>query len=74
LRLTRDTQRMILSDMIVDAGSPAGWVLIPEPTAKERRYCASKNLEIIECDIPELLAAAGRYSTQTEQGRAAVPA
>jgi hypothetical protein len=58
LRLTRDTQRMILSDMIVDAGSPAGWALIPEPTAKERRYCASKNLEIIECSIPELLGAA----------------
>jgi hypothetical protein len=57
LRMTRDTQRMILTDMIVDAGSPAGWVLIPEPTAKERRYCASKNLEIIECGIPELLAA-----------------
>jgi len=59
LRLTRDTQRMILSDMIVDAGSPAGWALIAEPTAKERRYCASKNIEIIECGLPELLAAAG---------------
>jgi len=64
LRLTRDTQRMILSDMIIDAGSPAGWILIPEPTAKERRFCASKNLEIIECGIPELLAAAaGRCPT-----------
>jgi hypothetical protein len=75
LRLTRDTQRMILSDMIVDAGSPAGWVLIPEPTAKERRYCASKNIEIIECGIPELLeAAAGRSHNGAKQGRTAVPA
>jgi hypothetical protein len=74
LRLTRDTQRMILSDMIVDAGSPAGWVLIPEPTAKERRYCASKNLEIIECGIPELLTAAGRSRNGAKQGSAAVPA
>ena len=45
LRLTRDTQRMILSDLIVDAASPAGWVLIANPTAKERRYCDSKDLE-----------------------------
>jgi hypothetical protein len=59
LSLKRDTQRMILTDMIVDAATPAGWALIPEPTAKERRYCASKNIEIIECGIPELLSATG---------------
>jgi hypothetical protein len=59
LRLRRDTQRMILSDLIVDAATPAGWVVISDPTAKERRYCTSKGLEIIECGIPELLAAAG---------------
>ena len=57
LRLTRDTRRMILSDLIVDAASPAGWVLIADPTAKERRYCRSKELEILECGIDELLAA-----------------
>ncbi len=58
LRLVRDTQRMILSDLIVDAGSPAGWALIPEPTAKERRYCARKQIEILECGIDALLSAA----------------
>lgn len=57
LRLTRDTQRMVLTDMIVDAAQPAGWVLIPEPTAKERRYCATQNLTVVEAGIPELLAA-----------------
>ena len=62
LRLTRDTQRMILSDLIVDAASPAGWVLIANPTAKERRYCGSKDLEIIECGIDDLLAAAASTS------------
>ena len=65
---------MILSDMIVDAASPAGWVLIPEPTAKERRYCASKNLEIIECGIPELLEAAGQFNAKVKQGAATVSA
>jgi len=74
LRLTRDTQRMILSDMIVDAGSPAGWVLIPEPTAKERRYCASKKLEIIGCGIPELLAAAAVHPSRAQPCPTAVPA
>ena len=59
LRLTRDTQRMILSDLIVDAASPAGWVVIADPTAKERRYCGSKDLAMIECGIDEVLAAAG---------------
>jgi hypothetical protein len=59
LSLKRDTQRMILTDMIVDAASPAGWALLPEPTAKERRYCTSKNIEIIACGIPELLSAIG---------------
>lgn len=60
LSLKRDTQRMILTDMIADAATPAGLALIPEPTAKERRFCASKGLEIIECGIAELLAAAER--------------
>ena len=60
LSLRRDTQRMILTDMIVDAATTAGWALIPEPTVKERRYCASKGIEIIECGIAELLAAAER--------------
>ncbi|HUY93220.1 MAG TPA: hypothetical protein VMV10_31110 [Pirellulales bacterium] len=59
LRLVRDTQRMILSDLIVDAASPAGWALVPEPTAKERRYCATKEIEIIEAGIADLLEAAG---------------
>jgi len=59
LRLVRDTQRMILSDLIYDADSPAGWALIPEPTSKERRYCAKKEIEILECAHSEFLAAAG---------------
>jgi hypothetical protein len=38
--------------------SPAGWALITQPTAKERRYGASKEIEILECGTEELLAAA----------------
>ncbi|NBC49446.1 MAG: SIR2 family protein [Gammaproteobacteria bacterium] len=59
MRLTRDTERMVLSDLIHAADEPAGWALIPQPTEKERRYCAGKQIEIIEADIAELLEADG---------------
>ncbi len=55
LRMTRDTERMVLSDIIYSADSPAGWALIPEPNDKERRFCKKKNIEIIEADIDELI-------------------
>ncbi|MES9946144.1 MAG: SIR2 family protein [Candidatus Thiodiazotropha sp.] len=55
LRMTRDTERMVLSDIIYAAGNPAGWALIPEPNDKERRFCKKMNIEIIEADIEDLL-------------------
>lgn len=58
LRFQRDTERMIMSDMIYNAAaSPAGWALIPEPTDKERRFCEKKDIVIVEADITDLLAA-----------------
>jgi hypothetical protein len=56
LRMTRDTERMVLSDIIYAADEPAGWALIPEPTEKERRFCSKRGIEIIEADINDLLA------------------
>lgn len=55
LRMTRDTERMVLSDIIYAAGNPAGWALIPEPNEKERRFCKKMNIEIIEADIDDLI-------------------
>ncbi len=55
LRLNRDTERMVLSDMIYAAASPSGWALIPEPTAKERRFCAKLGIELVEADIADLI-------------------
>ncbi|MES9971662.1 MAG: SIR2 family protein [Candidatus Thiodiazotropha sp.] len=55
LRMTRDTERMVLSDIIYGAGEPAGWALIAEPNDKERRFCKKMNLEIIEADIDDFL-------------------
>jgi hypothetical protein len=65
LRLTRDTERMVLSDLIYSAGIPAGWALIPEPTEKERRFCASKDIQVVEADIDDLLEADGFSVGQT---------
>jgi hypothetical protein len=57
--MSRDTERMVLSDIIYAADEPAGWALIKEPTAKEERYCKKMKLEIIRDDITGLLDAAG---------------
>ncbi len=58
LRFLRDTERMVMSDIIYAAGTPPGWALIPDPTPKERRFCERLGVEVIEADIPDLLAAA----------------
>ncbi len=57
MSLGRDTERMVLSDMIYAAAEPAGWALIPEPAKKERRFCERKGIKIIEADISDFLAA-----------------
>ncbi|MDD5297322.1 MAG: SIR2 family protein [Rhodocyclaceae bacterium] len=55
VRLNRDTERMVLSDMIYGAAAPSGWALIPEPTDKERRFCKKLGLEIVRGDLSMLL-------------------
>jgi hypothetical protein len=62
LRLNRDTERMLVAEICRGAASPAGWALIPTPSAKERRFCARQDIEILEAPLAELLAAAGRGS------------
>lgn len=63
LRLTRDTERMVLADLCFGAASPTGWALIPDPTLKEQRFCAGKDILPIAADVPELLATAGQAPT-----------
>jgi len=58
MRLNRDTERMVMADMIYAAAQPAGWVFISEPTDKERRFCKKVGLEIIESDVFEFIGAA----------------
>ena len=58
LRMTRDTERMVLSDMTYAAAEPRGWALIPEPTEKEIRFCKRLQIEIIEANVNDLLSTA----------------
>lgn len=56
LRMTRDTERMVLSDILYAANKPcSGWALIAEPNDKERRFCKKLGIEIIEADVSELI-------------------
>jgi len=66
MRLNRDTERMVLADIIYSGGSPAGWALIPDPTGKERRFCKRLGVEIIEADIEQLLACTRDSDALTE--------
>lgn len=55
MQFNRDTERMLMSDLIHDAAAPAGWALIPSPSAKDRRVCLRKQLELVETDWHDLL-------------------
>ncbi len=57
MSLNRDTERMVLADLIYAAATPSGWALISEPTDKERRFCKKLGLEVIEADVMELIGA-----------------
>jgi len=58
MRFNRDTERMVMSDIVYSAAEPIkGWVLTPEPTRKEERFCAKMGIEIIKTDINALLSA-----------------
>jgi hypothetical protein len=58
MRFNRDSERMVMSDIIYGAARPAGWVFIATPTDKEQRYLKKMGIEIINADCHEFLAAA----------------
>jgi hypothetical protein len=57
MRFNRDSERMVMSDLIHGAGNPAGWALIPAPTDKERRFLGRMGIGIVAADVPWLLGA-----------------
>ncbi|BBL72030.1 SIR2 family protein [Methylogaea oryzae] len=54
--MNRDTERMVLSDIVYGAAEPKGWVLNPSPTEKERGFCNKLGLSIIHADAADLLS------------------
>lgn len=63
LPLNRDSERMVMADIVYDAAEPKGWVLNKSPTDKEKRYCEKMGLEILDYGVEDLLAAAGSQKT-----------
>jgi hypothetical protein len=55
--LNRDSERMVMSDIVYGAAEHKGWVLNKNPTTKEQRYCKKIGLEIIDAGVEDLLAA-----------------
>jgi hypothetical protein len=63
LRLTRDTERMVMSDIVFGAGQPTGWALIPNATDKEKRFLAKQGFEWVDADVADFLAAADAWQS-----------
>lgn len=57
MRLTRDTERMVLSDIVY--GHAGGWALIPNATDKEKRFLDKLGMELVAAGPGDLLRAAG---------------
>lgn len=57
LPLNRDSERMVMSDIIRDAAEPKGWVLNKNPTDKELRFCKKMGLTIVDAGVEDLLNA-----------------
>lgn len=74
LRLNRDTERMVLSDMIYNAASPAGWALIEGATDKERRFLKKQGIEIIDAGLQALIQRDGEQSLRSDDRLATAPA
>jgi hypothetical protein len=53
--LNRDSERMVMSDIVYGAAEKKGWVLNKNPTDKERRFCKKIGLEILEAGVEDLL-------------------
>lgn len=59
MSLNRDSERMVLSDIMYGAAEPKGWYLTKTPTEKEKRFCKRLGLEIVPADIHDFLEVAG---------------
>ena len=68
MRFTRDTERMVMSDITWGADDVRGWAVIPNATDKEKRFCHRIGITVIESDIDSLL---GQFIKASENSSAA---
>lgn len=58
LRLSRDTERMVLADLTY--ARAGGWAVLPDATDKEKRFCKKKlGIEVIDMPLAEFMSAFG---------------
>jgi hypothetical protein len=72
MHMKRDTERMVLSDITFGADTPRGWALIPEPTAKERRFCERQNIIVVDADWRDLFQSDAQILSETADDLATV--
>ncbi len=61
--LSRDTERMVMSDIIYGAATdPCGWVLNSNANAKEQRYFGRRDLTLLDIDWEQLMESAASES------------
>ena len=56
LSLTRDTERMVMSEIILNGDERRGWAVIKDPGPKQVRFCERIGLDIIDMDVPTFMA------------------
>lgn len=55
LSLNRDSERMVMSDIVYSASEPKGWFLRKNPTPKEVRFAERMGFELVDADCQDLL-------------------
>lgn len=55
MTLNRDSERMVMSDIVYSGDTHRGWFLRENPTDKERRFAAKVGFELIEASCNDLL-------------------
>lgn len=55
LPLNRDSERMVMSDIVYGATEPKGWFLRKNPTDKEKRFSERMGFELINADVQDFL-------------------
>ena len=62
LPLCRDSERMVMSDIVYGATEPKGWFLRKNPTPKEIRYAKKIGFELIEANCQDFLEFVNKQS------------